>query len=134
MKGGEVKMAIPFSVVPRVNPSDRTQPERFFVSTRISGELTLRDLAGRISGMSTVTTIDTMAVLEAFLQVIPEELANGRIVRLGDFGSLRVLLRSEGSDNAEDFSSSLINQVRMVLRPGRLVRNTLNTASLTKVE
>ena len=89
-------MAIPFSVVARVNPSDRTLPERFFVSTRSGGELTLRDMANRISSMSTLTTIDTLAVLEAFVQVIPEELANGRIVRLGDFGSLRVLFALRG--------------------------------------
>ena len=127
-------MAIPFSVVARPNPSDRTLPAKFFENARSSGEFTLRDMANRISRMSTLTTIDTLAVLEAFVQVIPEELANGRIVRLGDFGSLRVLLQSEGSDTAEDFNSSLITRTRVRFRPGQLISNTLDTAVFQRVE
>jgi len=35
-----------------------------------------------------VSVIDTAAVLEGFVQVVPGLLLNGKIVRLGDFGSL----------------------------------------------
>ena len=127
-------MAIPFKVIAKANPSDRSLPERFFGNAQVGGEATLRDLANRISSMSTLTTIDTLAVLEAFVQVIPGELTNGRIVRLGDFGSLRVLLQSQGSDTPEEFTSSLINQARVRFRPGRLIQNALDTATFQRVE
>ena len=127
-------MAIPFRVIARPNPNDLTEPARFFGNVRADGEMTVRDLANRISSRSTASTIDTMAMLEALLQIIPEELANGRIVRLGEFGSLRVFLRSDGSDNAEDFSSDLIRKVQLVFRPGKLVRDTLEAAEFRRIE
>lgn len=127
-------MAIPFRVVARPNPNDRTQPARFFGNIRANGELTVHDLANRISSQSTVSSIDTMAMMEALLQIIPEELANGRIIRLGELGSLRPFLRSESSESAEEFSSELISEVRLVFRPGRLVRNMLSSARFQRVE
>jgi len=45
--------------------------------------------AKSINSMSTVSIPDTAAVLEAFLHVMPEKLSEGRIVELGDFGTLR---------------------------------------------
>jgi len=42
-----------------------------------------------INSVSTVSIPDTAAVLEAFLHVMPEKLSEGRIVELGDFGTLR---------------------------------------------
>lgn len=127
-------MAIPFSVVARPNPADRTLPARFFGNARTDGELSVRQLANRISSRSTLSTIDVLAVLEAFLQTVPEEQLNGRIIRLGEFGSLRVLVQSEGSDTAEDFCSSLITQARVRFRAGKLIRESLDTATFQRVE
>ena len=57
----------------------------------------MRGLAKRISDISTVSSVDVMAVLEALFQVVPGELADGRIVRCGDFGSFSTTLQSEGA-------------------------------------
>jgi len=34
----------------------------------------------------------TMAVLEGLLQIIPEEIMNGKIIKLGDFGTFKTTL------------------------------------------
>ena len=47
------------------------------------------NIAKSINGISTVSSVDTAAVLEAFLTVVPEKLAEGNIVEWGDFGSFR---------------------------------------------
>ena len=91
-------MAIPFVIIQRVNPRQLTQPKKFFGLARSVGEITLRDLAVKISSRSTVSTMDIHAVLEGFLQVIPEELSSGHIVRLGEFGTMRSVLQSQGSN------------------------------------
>lgn len=46
------------------------------------GRKTLRQMAERISQISTVSSADTMAALEALLTTIPQELAAGNIVEL----------------------------------------------------
>jgi len=52
------------------------------------------EIAAEIAKMSTVSTIDAIAVLEAFKQVIPQHLADGKIVRLGDFGTFITTINS----------------------------------------
>ena len=37
------------------------------------------------------------AVLEAIVWIVPKEVANGNIVELGDFGSFRLRIKSEGN-------------------------------------
>jgi len=71
-------------------------------------------------------------VLESLLKVIPDHLLNGRIVRLGDFGSFRLTLASEGADTEDDFSKSMIKKVKLNFRPGKQIRNDLKTAEYEK--
>ena len=72
--------------------------------------------------MSTVSSVDTAAVLEAFMNVVPDLLADGKIVDLGDFGTFRVSVSSEGADNPEDVTSRSITNVRILFQPGKRFR------------
>lgn len=94
-------MAIKYKVVPRVNPSDRTQPPKYYAQAISTGKTTLRPLSKKIAQISTVSSVDTVAVLEAFLQLIPDEIAEGRIVKLGDFGSFSLTRKSQGTPNED---------------------------------
>jgi len=80
-------MSVKYNIVERPNPRDPEAPKKFYPSVQASGRKTLRQLSKRITQMCTVTGPDTLAVLESLLTIIPEELAEGRIVELGDFGS-----------------------------------------------
>ncbi len=125
-------MAGKYNVVQRVNPRDTTAARRFYAVAQKNGEVSLRELADRISDISTVSSIDTMAVLESLIKVIPSELLSGRIVRLGDFGTFRLTLSSEGADTQDDFNKSLIKNVRLKFRAGKLIANSLKTAEYFK--
>jgi len=99
-------MAIKYSLIERINPADLSMPRKIYAVNKSSGELSLRQLSKRIADISTVSSIDTMAVLEALVQVIPEELSDGNIVRLGDFGSFYANLKSSGAETEEDFNNT----------------------------
>ena len=75
-------MPINYVLVERGKPGDATAPKKFYARAKSSGEMTLRELTKRIADISTVSSIDTKAVLEALLQVIPEELAGGNPSRV----------------------------------------------------
>ena len=114
--------------------NDETAPVKYYALTKSSGEMTLRKLAKRISSISTVSTVDTLAVLEALLQVIPEELAEGNIVRLGDFGSFYTTAKSEGTETEDEFNESLIKKTRIKFRPGHEVKSVLNNVQYKKLK
>jgi len=125
-------MSVKYRVVERGKPGDPTAPKKFYPLVKSSGQTTLRELANRIAQISTVSTVDTMAVLEALLQVIPEELADGNIVRLGDFGSFSLRSQSEGSETAEEVSAHNIKRIKVAFRPGRLYKGVLDNIIFEK--
>ena len=87
-------MASKYVVVERPNPRDPNAPKEFYAHAKSNGEVTMVEIAAEIAKMSTVSTIDAIAVLEAFKQVIPQHLAEGKIVRLGDFGTFITTINS----------------------------------------
>ncbi|GAA3929582.1 HU family DNA-binding protein [Hymenobacter algoricola] len=126
-------MPIEYSLAERGNPGQPTAPKKFYAVARSQGDTSVRDMAGRINEMSTVSTVDVMAVLEAFFQTVPRELAAGRIVRFGDFGSFSVSLQSEGAATEKEFSAGLIDNVKVVFRPGKLFAQAMQGAQLRRV-
>ncbi|GAB4506900.1 MAG: hypothetical protein Fur0017_31530 [Anaerolineales bacterium] len=125
-------MTVKYNVVERGNPSNKEAPKKFYPSIESSGRKTLRQMAERISQISTVSTADTMAVLEALLTTIPQELAAGNIVELGDFGNFWLRSDSEGADTAEAVRSSQINSVLPRFNPGKEFKKVLDTIEFEK--
>lgn len=123
-----------FALRQKPNPQDPTAARKFYAVTQYNGDLSLRDIATWISRESTVSLMDTMAVLEGLLQVMPDFLLDGKIIRLGEFGSFRVSISSGGSDTAEDFDQSLIRKLRIRFRPGKEMQKLLSDVEYKKVE
>ena len=126
-------MPIEYTLAERGNPGKPTDPKKLYAVAKSTGETTVRSLSKRISDISTVSSVDVMAVLEAFFQVVPQELADGRIVRFGDFGSFAISLQGEGAATEKEFTSSLVNKSKVVFRPGKLLAQTVQNADLKRV-
>ncbi|MCG3146002.1 MAG: hypothetical protein HONDAALG_03798 [Gammaproteobacteria bacterium] len=125
-------MTVKYNVVERGNPSNPAAPKKFYPSIESSGRKTLRQMAERISQISTISTADTMAVLEALLTTIPDELAAGNIVELGDFGNFWLRSDSEGADTAEAVRASQINSVLPRFNPGKEFKKVLEAIEFEK--
>ncbi len=125
-------MAINYSLTQRVNLKDENGPRKFYAIAKSSGEESTRQLATEISKRSGLSSSEVFAVIEAFIDLVPERIAEGKIVRLGDFGSFNITLSSEGVEKAEDFNSSLIKGNKLNFRPGKLFQKTLDTLEYAK--
>lgn len=125
-------MTVKYNVVERGNPSNPAAPKKFYPSIESSGRKTLRQMAERISQISTVSTADTMAVLEGLLTTIPDELAAGNIVELGDFGNFWLRSDSEGADTADAVRASQINSVLPRFNPGKEFKKVLDAIEFEK--
>jgi predicted histone-like DNA-binding protein len=118
-------MTVKFNVVEHGNPSNLEAPKKFYPSIQSSGRVSLRELARQISAISTVSSADTMAVLEALLTTIPQELSKGNIVELGDFGNFWLKANAEGAGTAEAVRATQINTLLPRFNPGREFKKVL---------
>lgn len=127
-------MTTKFNVIARGKPGDPTAPKKYYPSVKSSGRVTERQLSKQIAEISTVSTADTMAVLESLLTLIPRNIANGNIVELGEFGSFRLRIKSEGSDTPEEVSSRNIKSVKPLFTPGKEFKQALNVTEFSKAQ
>ena len=125
-------MSVNYKPVPKKNPSQQAEPAKFYAQVVSSGDMTTRQLAKQISAISTVSAADTMAVIEAFLEVVPQALADGKIVRLGDFGSFSLAASSTGAADASALTSAAINKVSVKFRAGKEFAKTIAAIDFTK--
>ncbi len=124
---------IKFKIMERANLQDPLEPRKHYAYIKNQGSVNLRQIAKRISRESTISMMDTLAVLEGFVQVVPDLLLEGKIVKLGEFGTFRCTISSEGVDIADDFNFTNIKNLNLVFRPGSEFRDLLNNAKFTSV-
>jgi nucleoid DNA-binding protein len=89
------------------------------------GHTSLRELANEISRISTVSTVDTMAVLGALLTIIPQQLAAGNIVELGDFGSSWLQISSSDSAAPEAVRNGQVTNILPRFNAGKEFKKAL---------
>ena len=125
-------MAVNFKAVPKKNPSKQDDPPKYYAQVVSSGEMSMRQVAKQISAISTVSTTDTVAVIEAFLTVVPQTLADGKIVRLGDFGSFSLNVNSDGAETSEKLGKTDIRKATVKFRPSKEFARTISNIALLK--
>jgi len=125
-------MGVKYTVIEHVNPSNPQAPKKFYPSIKASGRCTQRQLAELISSMSTISTADTMAMLEALLVIIPSELAKGNVVELGDFGSFWLKVNAEGAETAAKVRPKQIKTLVPRFNAGKEFKKVLASVEFEK--
>lgn len=125
-------MSAKYNVIPMKNPRDPEASPKYYPSFVTSGRVSLRQLSRQIAELSTVSSVDTMAVLEGLLTIIPREIADGNIVELGEFGSFRMRIKAKGADTAEAVSGRQVINILPRFTPGKEFKKELNNVSFEK--
>jgi predicted histone-like DNA-binding protein len=126
-------MAIKFNVIERGEPGvTGGGTKKYYASTKSSGEMTLSKLTNSIEKVSTVSGADIRAVLYAMVDVMKASLADGQIVRLGELGSLRITIASNGEATAEKVSAKSIKGAKTVFTPGTDLKELLKNLKYEK--
>jgi predicted histone-like DNA-binding protein len=127
-------MSVKFSVTPRKDPRDQNSQPKYYATVRSNGRVDTHGIARDINKMSTVSSVDTAAVLEAFMNVVPDQLSDGKIVELGDFGTFRVSVSSEGAEMPEAVTPRSITDVRILFQPGKRFKKLINSTEFEKIQ
>ena len=127
-------MSITYNIVQRGEPGVPGGGElKYYATANATGEVDIYELSELIEMISTVSDIDVSGVLRSFVKVVPRELAKGNIVRLGDFGSFRVGISSQGHPTEEEVSDKSVTKRRIIFTPGPILKRALLTLTFTKV-
>ena len=106
---------IPYKVQAKKNPkTDRTA---WYAQMADTQPMTLDEVNDLIEKRSTTSSADVKAVLDSLQFEVFQALRNGKTVRLGDLGSFRPTLTSDGASDKESVSSKLIRRVRVRFTP-----------------
>lgn len=126
-------MAVSYVIVERGNPLKPQEPKKFYAQAKASGELTLKKLSKEIAqGSTTVSDTDVLAVLNDLTKILARHLADGEIVRFGDFGAFQISLTGSGAESADKFNASHILGGKIIFRPGVDLKELLATLKYEK--
>lgn len=127
-------MPIKFKAIERGQPGVVGGGERkFYASANVTGEVTIEGLTKRIEKISTVSGADIRAVLYALVDVSVDEMADGKIVRLGDLGYFRVSISSEGVTEQNEVTADIIKGGKVIFTPGKEIKKMLETLTYQKM-
>ncbi|MDI9364418.1 MAG: HU family DNA-binding protein [Flavobacterium sp.] len=125
-------MAVKYKVIKKINPLKKDDPKKSYATIASEGEITLKQISKRIAAMSTVNSGDVLAVLDLLVQVMQEELSNGKTLRFGDFGSFALSLSSEGKNTDDEVTAAVIKAAKILFRPGSDLKKMLATLNYQK--
>lgn len=127
-------MSIKYKVIQKGQPGVAGGgAKKFYASANISGEKSLEALTKDIEKISTVSGADIRAVLYGLVDVMQSALANGEAVRLGELGSLRVNISSEGKATEKEVTAASIKGAKVIFTPGKQIKNMLETLEYQKI-
>ena len=121
-------------MVPKKNPQQPNDPPKYYANIVGDGKTTLSDLAKYAATISTVSKADILAVLESTFTKIAEDVADGKIVYVGEYFTLQAGGSSEGKNTADEVNASSIKSVKTIFRPGKMIKDALKLAEFKKKE
>jgi predicted histone-like DNA-binding protein len=123
-----------YRLVKRGKPSNPKAPKKWYASPVNAGKLTIKDFAKEIAGRSSLTRGDIENVLNNFLEELPVFLKIGLSIKLGEFGTMRLSITSEGSETETEFSTAKIKKTKIIFTPSTELKRTLKETSFEEVK
>ncbi len=123
-----------YKLIEKANPRDLTAPKKFYASHVSSGRKTIKNISRDIEDKSSLSRGDISNVLDNLVDQIPKYLLDGQLVSLGELGSFRLTLSSEGAEQEKDFKSNMIKNVKIIFTPGKMLKDEVAKARFEKAE
>jgi predicted histone-like DNA-binding protein len=128
-------MSIDFNVIERGQPGVVGGGEKKYYAHIVYGkEVTMDELVKKIERFSALSEADIRGVIVATENVIQDELAMGRIIRLEKLGSFYPSISSKGELTEEEVTANSIKKVNVNYRPGDRILNTMQQAGFNKIK
>ncbi len=118
-------MSIAFKMVAKQNNIANPPQIKYYPCAVNQGAVNLNSLANEVARRSSLTKADCYAAIISLIEVMSEELAEGRIVNLGDLGSFKLTLQGLPADSPDPLGKDKIKKARIVFKPARPLKKML---------
>lgn len=125
-------MALDYVVTKRVFGFDEDKATRFVAKPVGSGKVKFEKTCARVSRLCGVHRKIVDLVVSGLVDMMAEDIDDGKTVQLGEFGLFRPTIRTKCADKAEDVTASNIISKRIVFTPGKIFQRTLQDMSVTR--
>lgn len=126
-------MGLQYVVAKRVFGFDKTKTPKYVAKSVGSGELSFDKLCAKVSRILGIhrKTVDLVAA--GLVDIMSEEIDDGKTVRLGDFGLFRPSFVGKCADTEAGVSANNIVRKRILFFPGKAFSEMLGNMSVTRM-
>jgi len=125
-------MALNYVVTKRVFGFDESKSEKFVVRPVSSGEVSFEKLCTQVSQVCGAHRGVVQQVIAGTVDVMINNLDDGKTVRLGEFGLFRPTLSTKAVDTEEEATASCVCRKRIHFTPGAALKHAVNRMALTR--
>ena len=128
-------MSVKYKVISTITPASGKENKRYYFP-RITGssKINLRQISRIIEKRSTASEADVTLVLTSLTNLIPELLAQGNTINLGEFGSFRLHAKTKSADSPENVTDKNIKELNIKFRPGNRLKEAIKKVKFEKEE
>ncbi|MDR1679507.1 MAG: HU family DNA-binding protein [Prevotellaceae bacterium] len=119
-----------YKLIQKVHPTQPDAPRKHYAIPVNAGKFTLRNLSEEIAARTSLSRGDIENVLTTLVETMPVMLKVGLSIKLGNFGTFRLNLASEGVDNADEFTTANIKGVKIIFTPSAEMKQSLKATPL----
>src|SRR5574344_2218009 len=98
---------IPYKVIGMKNPLDKTKPVKYYARAVQGSQSTLKDIASQISKDCTMNEEDCLVVIDGIMTQVINGLKEGKIVRIGRFGTFRLTILNQNNPTADEYKAAV---------------------------
>ena len=122
-------MPLLFNKIERANPSQPTAPKKWYPVLKSMGLVKERQVAKLLVDETTLNAKEAEMAVSQLLKVVTNLLLAGNTVQLGDLGSFRVTVATEGSDTKEEATAQKIKKVNVRFTESEELKNAMKSAT-----
>ena len=125
-------MALEYVVTKRVFGFDDTKTEKYVAKSVRSGQMSFSKTCAKVSRLCGVHRKVVDLVVSGLVDMMAEDIDDGKSVQLGGFGIFSPTIRTKSSDEEKAISSKSIVQRKIIFYPGKIFKDTLEDMSITR--
>ena len=125
-------MALEYVVTKRVFGFDDTKTEKYVAKSVRSGQMSFSKTCAKVSRLCGVHRKVVDLVVSGLVDMMAEDIDDGKSVQLGEFGIFSPTIRTKSSDEEKEISSKSIVQRKILFYPGKIFKDTLADMSITR--
>jgi predicted histone-like DNA-binding protein len=127
-------MSLLFNKVERGNPADPVAPKLWYPILKSMGLVREKEVARRVADETTLNPKEAEFAVAQLFKVVTDYLLNGKTVQLGELGTFRLTVHSEGVETEEGVTAAQIKHVNIRFAASEALKDALKKATFTAVE